>query len=228
LERLEQETRQTEKLKAVAILATGLSHELKNPLQSIRTFAEFLPEQYDSPGFRKRCSEVMGTEITRIMDLLNQLMDFSKPKPAAFQDVEPHPILDSTLGLLGSEFATRHIDLEKRYEANGIRIQADPDRIRQIALNLVLNALQALGRGGKITVSTRPEEGWFVFEVSDTGPGIDPRILPKLFEPFTTTKPSGTGLGLSVVRSIVKEHRGKIPVQSPPGQGATFTVKLPI
>ncbi len=228
LEKLEQEARKTEKLKAITTLAAGLCHELRNPLQTIRTHAEFLPERYDDPVFRKRCAEVMRTEIGRIDEFLKQLMEFAKPKQPTLRQVEPHKILDSTLDLLSNEFLKRRIRLDKQYQANGARLHADQDQFRQIILNLILNALEAIGRDGKILVKTNQENGWFTLEVSDTGSGIDPKILPKLFEPFTTTKPDGNGLGLSIVHSIVLEHRGKISVQSQPGQSTTFTVKLPV
>ncbi len=228
MERLEQEARQTEKLRAVATLAAGLSHELRNPLQVIQTHAEFLPERYDDPEFRRQCSEAMRTEIARVNVFLKQLMDFAHPKLPAFQATEPHKILDSTLDLLSNEFVRRQVQLEKRFEANGAIIQADPDQIRQIILNLTLNALEAIGRDGTILVKTRQEDGYFALELTDSGPGIDPKVLPKLFEPFTTTKPDGNGLGLSIVHSIVREHRGKISVQSQPGQGTTFVLKIPV
>ena len=228
MERFEQESRQSEKFKAVATLAAGLSHELRNPLQSIRTFAEFLPQRYDDPAFREKCKEVMQTEIARVNDLLKQLMDFAKPKSPTLQPMEPHKILDSTLDFLNAEFLVRQVHLEKKYEANGVQIQADSDQLRQVILNLVLNALQAIGKEGRVVVSTHQENGWFTLEVTDTGPGIDPKILPKLFEPFATNKLNGTGLGLSIVHAIVKEHRGVISAQNQPGGGATFRVKLPV
>ena len=228
MEKLEGEARQTEKLKAVATLAAGLCHELRNPLQTIQTHAEFLPEHYDDPAFRKKCTQVMRTEIGRINEFLKQLMEFAKPKPPAFQSVEPHKILDSTLDLLSNEFLKRQVRLDKQYQADGARLHGDPDRLRQVILNLTLNALEAIGQEGEILVKTSQENGWFTLEVTDTGPGINPKILPKLFEPFTTTKPEGTGLGLSIVHSIVQEHQGTIFAQSQPGQGTTFTIKIPI
>ncbi len=227
LERLEQETRQTEKLKSVAALAAGLCHELRSPLQVIQTHVEVLPDHYDEPGFRKRCTETMRAEIIRINDLLKQLMDFAKPKQPLFRPIEPHEILDSTLGLLSNEFVKRRIHLEKYYGANGTTIRADSDQMRQVILNLVLNALQAIDKDGAVTVSTRQENGYFVLDIKDSGPGFDPRIAPKLFEPFNSSKQGGTGLGLSMVHSIVKEHGGKISAESKPGQGTVFSVKLP-
>ncbi len=228
LERLEEETLQTEKLKTVATLAAGLCHELRNPLQAVQTYAEYLPEHYDDLQFREKCSEVMQTELTKINGLLKQLMDFAKPKPPLLQRVEPHKILDSTLDLLSNEFVSRQIHIEKHYEAIDIKIQADPDQFRQVILNLALNAVQAVEEEGRVVVATRQEDDWFIIEVSDSGPGINPKILSKLFEPFNTTKPTGTGLGLSVAQRIITEHRGSISANSFPGQGATFTVKLPI
>jgi signal transduction histidine kinase len=228
VERFEKEVQQTEKFKSVATLAAGLSHELKGPMQAIQTYAEFLPDSYDNPEFRERCSRVMKTEIIRVNNLIKQLMEFAKPKTPSLRPIEPHKIVDSTLDLLSNEFVIHSVNLEKNYLANGAQIQADPDQLRQVTFNLVLNALEATEKNGRITVTTRQDDGWFVLEVSDTGPGIDPAILPKLFKPFETTKPTGTGLGLSVVHGIIREHHGKISVQSEPGQGATFTVKLPI
>ena len=228
LENLEREARKTERLKAVTTLAAGLCHELRNPLQTIRTHAEFLPERYDDPAFRKRCAEVMKTEIGRIDEFLKQLMEFAKPKASAFRQVELHKILDSTLDLLSNEFLKRRIHLDRQYQANGARLHGDPDQLRQVILNLIVNALEAIGQEGKIFVKTSQENGWFTLEVADTGPGIDPKILPKLFEPFITTKPDGNGLGLSIVHDIVREHRGKISVQSHPGQNTTFTITLPV
>lgn len=227
MERLEQEALKAEKLRTVATLAAGLCHELRNPLQAIQTHAEYLPEKCDDPEFRKSCSEIMKTETARINDLLRQLMDFAKPKLPALRAVEPHKILDSTLDILSNEFVRRGTELEKSYQADGVQIQADPDQLRQVILNLTLNALQAMDQGGCVTVKTYQENGWFAFEVKDTGPGIDPKIFGKLFEPFNSSKCEGNGLGLSVVHSIVREHRGKITAQSTPGRGALFTVKLP-
>ncbi len=228
LEKLEGEARKTEKLKAVTTLAAGLCHELRNPLQTIRTHAEFLPERYDDPAFRKRCTEVMQTEIGRIDEFLKQLMEFAKPKSPAFRPVEPHKVLDSTLDLLGNEFLKRRIRLDRQYQANGAHLHGDPDQLRQVILNLIVNALEAIGQEGTVFVKTNQENGWFTLEVADTGPGIDPKILPKLFEPFITTKPEGNGLGLSIVHSIVREHQGRISVQSHPEQNTIFTVTLPI
>ena len=228
MERLEQEARQTEKLRTVATLAAGLSHELRNPLQLIRTYAEILPERFADLEFQKKCSEIFLAESARIIDLLNQLMDFAKPKLPSFKKIEPERIIGSTLDMLNDEFSKHQIELEKQFNANGVHIQADSNQLRQVVLNLIINALEAVGPHSKVTVSTSQKDGWFTLEVSDTGPGIDPKILPTLFEPFTTTKPSGNGLGLSIVHSIVREHRGKLSVQSQPGQGTTFTIKFPL
>lgn len=228
IERLEREARDTEKLRAVATMAAGLCHELRNPLQIIQTHAEFLPDRYDDPAFREQCKEALRTETIRINTLLKELMEFAKPKPAKMRPIEPHPLLDSTLNLLNADFLKHEIQLEKKYLADGTRILADPDRIRQVVLNLALNAMEAIGHSGKITVTTRQDGVWFILEVTDTGPGIDPKILSKLFQPFSTTKENGNGLGLSVAHSIIESHRGRIFAESKPSEGTCFTVKLPL
>lgn len=228
IERLEHETHETEKLRAVATMAAGLCHELRNPLQVIQTHAEFLPDRYNDSDFRQKCSEALQTETKRINVLLKELMEFAKPKPAKLRSVEPHPILDSTLNLLNADLLKHQINLEKQYLADGARIFADPDQIRQVVLNLVLNAMQAIGQKGRVIVTTHQDGVWFVLEVRDTGPGISPKILSKLFQPFTTTKTDGNGLGLSVVHSIIQSHQGRISAESKPGEGTRFTVKLPL
>ncbi len=228
VERYEQESLQTEKLKAVATMAAGLCHELRNPLQVIQTHAEYLSDRSGSPQFIEACSRVMRAEIARISGLLKDLMDFAKPKSPNFQWLEPNQVVESTLDLLSNEFVARQVNLEKHHGADGVKIKADSDQLRQVVLNLVLNALQAVEPKGQVKVATGQENGWFTLEIADTGSGIDPTILPKLFEPFHTTKPGGTGLGLSVVHSIVREHRGEIVVQTNPKQGTTFTIKLPL
>ncbi|MBI3291442.1 MAG: hypothetical protein HYZ73_01330 [Elusimicrobia bacterium] len=216
MEKLEEQVLQAEKLKAVATLAAGVSHELKNPLQLVKTYGELLPENYDDPQFRKRCSEVINTEVGRMTELVRQLMYFARPKQAALQEAEAHSVLEGTLDSLKEQFSEKGAALEKKYGADGARVQVDSDQLRQVFWNLTMNALQAKEKGVRIVIKTWQEDGLFAFEISDNGPGIDPSILPKLFEPFVTTKPNGTGLGLSIVHSIVKEHRGEISVKSKP------------
>lgn len=228
IERLEREARETEKLRAVATMAAGLCHELRNPLQVIQTHAEFLPERYNDPDFRQKCSEALRTETKRINVLLKELMEFAKPKPAKLRSIEPHVVLDSTLNLLNADLLKHKITLERQYRADGAKILADPDQIRQVVLNLILNAMQAIGQEGNIVVTTRQDGVWFVLEVQDTGPGIPSKILSKLFQPFNTTKEDGNGLGLSVSHSIIQSHQGRISVESKPGEGTCFTVKLPL
>lgn len=196
-------------------------------MQVIQTYAEYLPERFNDPDFRRQCCEALQSETGRIGELIKQLMEFSKPKKPALRQIEPHRILDSTLELLNNELVSRQIHLKKEYQANGTQIQVDPDQFRQVILNLILNALQAVSRRGLVTVKTWRENGWFTMEVADTGPGIAPEVLAKLFQPFTTTKEDGTGLGLSIASDIIKEHGGKISAQNHPGRGASFLVRIP-
>lgn len=153
MERLEQEAREAEKMRAASTMAAGLCHELRNPLQAIQTYSEFLPVKYDDPEFRKNCMEAMRTEITRINEMLKQLMDFAKPKTPTLQVIEPHKVLDSTLDLLSNEFIKKQIKFTKYYTANGAWVKADPDQLRQVILNLALNAIQAVAWKGRITVT---------------------------------------------------------------------------
>ena len=228
MEWLEEQAQETDRFKAVSTMAAGLCHELRNPLQVIQTHAEFLPEMYDDPKFRSSCSETMKTEIIRINDLLTQLMEFAKPKSPKLKEVHPNDIIESTLNMLTNEFVQRKIKLEKKLSLEIQTIHADPDQLRQIILNLTLNALQAIHKRGTITVTTYMRNNHFMFEIADTGPGIASEVISKLFQPFATTKTDGNGLGLSIVQNIVHQHHGTISLKSRLGLGATFVVQLPI
>lgn len=228
VERLEQEIRQTEKMKSVATLAAGLAHEIRNPMTAIQTFMRFLPEKYDDPGFRQSCHHVVVTEIDRVNELLTQLMDFAKPNPPKIQPVDVHRLIHSTLDFMSNESLRRRIEVRRELRAEEPVVPVDGNQIRQVLLNLALNGFDAMPPGGTLTVETARHNGSFLIAVRDTGCGIPAKELPHLFDPFRTTKAHGNGLGLSVAYGLIREHRGTIAVTSQVGQGTTFTIKLPV
>jgi len=227
MERLEHEVRQSEKLKAISTLAAGMAHEIKNPLTTIKTFAQFLPEKSGDAEFQEKFHRLVPKEVDRIDRIVRQLLDFAKPAAPSLQPTQLSQLLDETLDFLNSEALRRRIDVERSYSSHDT-IQADPQQLRQVFLNLFLNSLDAMnGHGGKLTVSTATADSRLTVTVSDTGCGIPKDDLKRIFDPFFTTKPSGTGLGLSVVHGIIKEHRGTIHIDSREGQGTRITVAFP-
>lgn len=226
LERLEQEALQGENRKAVATLAAGMAHEIKNPLSSIKTFAAYLPKKYDDPEFREKFSRIVGQEVNKITTMVQELLDFAKPKPPEPQPTQLSKLIDETIEFLHGSLVDKHITVMRAYSTQD-SVWVDPSQMKQVFLNLLMNSIQAMHRAGCITISTVAEDGHLAVLVADTGPGIPRQDLSKVFDPFYTTKPDGTGLGLSVVHSIIREHRGKVTIDSDVGRGTTVRIQLP-
>jgi signal transduction histidine kinase len=213
-------------------LATGIAHEVRNPLVAIKTFAELLPERADDQEFRSTFAKVAVKEIHRIEELLGRLRVLAEPTAAALQplDIEV-PILE-TLDLLRGEADRRRIRLVSEVGPGLSPIRGDSDRLKQLFLNLLLNGFEAMGAGGTLRVTARPDfarqgQGVVMVRVADTGPGIPREDLARVFEPFFTTKAQGTGLGLAICRTIADAHRAALWVESEPGVGTTFVIQFP-
>ncbi len=228
MEQLEEQAFQAEKFKAVSTLAAGMAHEIKNPLTAIQTFAEFIPERYRDPDFARRLHEVLTAEAKRMQELVQELLTFAKPKPPQVSPVDLAPLIASTVNLLSGELSKRHIQWAVDCQHNGTALRADSDQLRQVLINLIQNATDAMPNGGQLKIATQAVNSHLELTISDTGTGIPPALLPKIFDPFVTTKPDGNGLGLAVVYSIIQAHRGSIRAESEPGRGTTFTVSLPL
>ena len=228
MERLEQQVRHAEKLEAVSILAAGMAHEIKNPLTSIKTFAAYLPEKAHDPSFQQKFQRIVTREVDKIDQIVRRLLDFAKPAPPQLQPTRVSPLLDETLEFLSSECLKKRIQIERSYDPDGA-IQADPQQLRQVFLNLLLNSLEAMdGNGGTLSVTTATSHGQLIVAIQDTGPGIPDKHLTRVFDPFFTTKPHGTGLGLSVVHRIITEHRGTIAFNSQLNHRACCTLAFPL
>ncbi len=228
MERLEEQALQTEKFKAVSTLAAGMAHEIKNPLTAIQTFAAFIPEKHKDPEFAKKLQEVLTAEAKRMQELVQDLLTFAKPKIPQLQPVDLAPLIASTLTLLSSDLSKHRVQWAVDCQHNGTAIHADPDQLRQVLINLIQNAADAMPGGGQLKISTQAVNSHLELTVSDTGSGIPPTLLPKIFDPFVTTKPDGNGLGLAMVYSILQSHHGSIRADSQLNHGTTFTVSLPL
>lgn len=220
-----------EKLSAIGKLSASIAHEFNNPLQGILSILKGLRKRAIMEDEDRELLNAAIGESDRMRDLIRSLQEFNRPSTHRKVFMNVHKSLDSILLLHKSDFKTKRIALELDYAEGLPQILAVPDQIKQVFLNLLANAADACQqRGGVITVRTRQEDDWVEVAIKDTGIGIKPEDMEQIFRPFYTTKPAvkGTGLGLSVSYGIIQHHQGEIQVESRPGEGATFTVLLPI
>lgn len=228
VEKLEEQALQTEKLRAVSVLAAGMAHEIKNPLTTLKTFTEFIPERQRDPAFLQKLHDVYTTEINRIQNIVKDLLDFAKPKPPQLKPVNLEFLIRSTLQLLSNDLLKQQVQWSLDCRHNGAPLRADPDQLRQVLINLIQNAADAMPNGGRLSIATQSINSHIELTISDTGTGIPKDLLPKIFDPFVTTKENGNGLGLAMVHSIIRAHGGIIHADSSPGHGTTFIMSLPL
>ena len=234
LEAAQQQLIEGERLSAVGRMANMIIHDIKNPMQGIRMFAEMAAEADLSPEDRREFSETMCREIDSLVGLCQEILDFARGATSlAKADVPLDDFVMETIMALAAELEQGHVELETNLQ-HGSAISLDANRVRRVLLNLCRNAIEAMGTdGGTLrltTTATGDATGRLGarIEVSDTGPGIPPEILDTLFDPFVTHgKDHGTGLGLAIVKKIVEDHGGTIEVATARGQGTTFTICLP-
>jgi len=226
--RLQEGIRKSDQLRIAGTLASGIAHEIKNPLTSLKSFTAYLEEKHNDPSFRKKFREVVGQEIGHIERLVSDLLDFVKPHLPALKQIDVHKSLDRTFELINSALAHANISLVRVYHRPNTEIMGDPSQLQQAFLNLFLNAMDAMPNGGELRVSTSTENGWLTIRIEDTGCGMTKDQLEHIFEPFYTTKESGTGLGLAITKRIIEDHRGKIKITSQENKGSVFEISLPL
>ncbi len=231
--RMEENLKRAEQMKLVGEWATALAHEIKNPLAGIKVSVEVLAEELETEDDRAVVKKAVQ-EIKRIEMLLKSLLNFAKPPKPQLSATSLNELLDKTLG-----FSLKHsghgsartgkIGLSKDFDTQLPSVRVDPMQFQQIFLNLILNATEAMPRGGQLRVTTRhnPTERSIVVEIADTGKGIEESDMDRIFQPFFTTKKKGTGLGLAITKRLVEQHDGNISVSSEPGQGSAFSIVLP-
>lgn len=222
----------TDRLSGLGTLAAGVAHEIRNPLVSVRTFLQLLPERADDLHFRTEFRELALAEIERICELINDLLGFARPHVADRTAVDLNDLLDQTLRLLAPDLRRQVVAVVRTQDLALASIDAAEGQVRQVLINLIANGVEACGGPGELFVETRQvdEDGraWAVVTVADTGPGIPESDVPQLFDPFFTTKPNGSGLGLYIVRQIISEHGGQIRIEPREGGGARFSIYFPL
>ena len=217
-----------QRLAAIGTLAKGLAHEIKNPLTVIRSFIEALQERYNEPEFREKFFKVVDSEIDRMNGVIEQLLDFAQPVSPKFEDIQVHKLLDEAVSFVEHDFNKKEINIVKDYCNYNVEISADSNQLKEVFLNLFINALDAMEQGGKLTILTQITYKELRILISDTGCGIPKENIPQVFDPFFTTKDKGHGLGLSIVHNIIQAHQGTIEVKSKLNSGTTFIITLPI
>jgi signal transduction histidine kinase len=227
-ERMHAERRalQNEKLSTLGLLAGSIAHEVKNPLSSIKTIASVLAEQLGPSSVHGEDLQLILGEIDRLSTTTSQLLDFARPTAPNSQNALV-PVLERTLHIMRHVAGQHDVTIDGPPQASLPSVTADESSLREIFFNLLSNSIDAAGAGGRVSIDCREEDGYLVTEFRDTGPGIAPEVQDRLFAPFFTTKPQGTGLGLYVVARRVRELGGEIRCHSAVGQGTSFIVKLP-
>jgi signal transduction histidine kinase len=225
----QQQLRLTERVAELGTLAANLAHEIGTPMNVILGRAEHLMQRTDDKTMKKGL-ETIAAQVERITKLMNQLLTIARRGPTNFRPMDLRRVVKDCLDTVEERLSRYRIQVVLEFDEALPKIHGDRDQMMQVLLNLVLNAVQAMPEGGTLRVVAAPDGAQHIrLRVADTGQGIPPDVLPKIFEPFVTTKArgQGTGLGLTVVLGIVQEHGGSITVDSMPGQGTTFTLLLP-
>jgi signal transduction histidine kinase len=217
-----------DRLANLGLLSAGMAHEIKNGMVAIKTFVDLLAKKNPDAEL----TEVVGRELHRINAIVTQMLRIAAPKSAHFTTVKIHEALDHSLRLLQHQASGKLISIKRDYRAAPDTVRGDDAQLQQAFMNMLLNALEAMGMNGALTVGTEIVNGEtgarsVKIKIQDTGSGIAPENLARMFEPFFTTKKNGTGLGLAISHGIVLEHHGTIEVQSERNKGSTFSISLP-
>jgi signal transduction histidine kinase len=232
LKRSRELIQRSDRLSAIGTMAAGLAHEIRNPLVSIRTFTQLLPERMEDEEFRSKFLTLALSEVDRICALINELLAFARPAPAQLSRIDLNQCLEGICMLLESQSRNKGIQLKTKLRPNLRSMIADEDQVKQVVMNVVLNAIQACAEGGKVEVSSYEnvveEKAYLCIEIADTGRGIEREFLEHIFDPFFTTRRDGTGLGLSIAHQIVTRHGGFIDVKSDVGRGTAFFINMPV
>jgi len=233
LERSREHLLQAEKMAMVGKLAAGMAHGIRNPLTSVKMRLFSLSRSLEFSDYQKEDFDVISEEIRHTDTIVQNFLEFSRPPKLKMQQVSPSMVVDLAIKLLEHRLKSYDVNVNVIRKHPLPEIQADPEQLKEVLVNLMVNACEAMGQGGSILIheeenKTRVLNRVAVIRLTDNGPGVSDEIKNKLFEPFFTTKEEGTGLGLSIADRIIKEHKGWLDVTSKEGQGATFIITLPV
>ncbi|MBI5817832.1 MAG: GAF domain-containing protein [Verrucomicrobia bacterium] len=224
---VEEQLRQNEQLSALGLLAAEIAHEIRNPLTVVKMLFHSLDLRFDADDPRAKDATIIGEKMDQMNRILDQTLTFARRSEPELKPTDVNALFDDVLLLVRHKLMQQSITLQWQPAAGLPLASLDRTQIEQAALNLILNATQAMPRGGTLTITTQAREPGVCVNISDTGVGMTAEVRERLFDGFLTTKSAGTGLGLAVVRKIIDAHHGRIEVESSPGKGTTFRVFLP-
>jgi PAS domain S-box-containing protein len=228
---LEADLRRRDRLTAMGALASGVAHEVRNPLNAISVIVQRLEREFAPTTGQEeygQLTRVVRDEVRRVNGIIVEFLDLARPPQLQIRQVELKSLLEKAAQVIAPQVAAKGLQLVRsRFEAEGVVVPADPDQLQQALLNLLTNAVEAT-TDGRVEIEARlTESGDVQIEVADTGTGIPPENIERIFDLYFTTKPEGTGLGLGLVHRIITEHGGRLDVQSQPGHGTRITLQLP-
>ncbi|MEO6811509.1 MAG: ATP-binding protein [Isosphaeraceae bacterium] len=217
----------------IAQLAGGLAHEVRNPLSTMRLNLDLLAEDFqgaETPRDRRVLQKIerVRKESHRLQEIVENFLQFARIREVALHPADLNVVVDEMRDFCEPQAACQGIVMRTYYAPDLPAVSMNPDLFKQAILNLILNAQHAMPQGGELLLTTRGDGPAVVLDVTDTGCGIPPESHPRIFEPFFSTRPGGTGLGLSYTRRIIEAHGGSISLESEPGKGSKFTIRLPI
>jgi signal transduction histidine kinase len=212
----------------VGALAAQVAHEIKRPLAGIKSAMELISQEYAMSDAERRLLVRVEDELQHVDETIRDLLSLARPVGLNAQTLDLHAVINGALVRLSGLPGADRVSVERLYDPSVPPLVGDPARLEQAVLNLSVNAVEAMGEGGRLTITTRLAEGEVLVDVRDTGSGIAPENLERVFKPFVSTKPLGTGLGLPLVARVVAAHEGRITVESEVGRGTTFHIHLPV
>jgi len=225
--RLEEKLRQTEHLSAIGEMTAGVSHEIRNPLGIIKSSAQLMKKKMARLDPSSNIPDIIVEESSRLDRIIKDFLDFAKPKIADLRPCAIEEIIEKNLVFLAPQIEEEQVRIIKDFKNNLPEVLADPAMLYQAFLNIFLNSFQAMDETGQITIATRYDQGEILISFTDTGAGVDPEILKKIWTPFFTTKDTGTGLGLGIIKNIIEAHDGRISISNSPSGGTVVEVALP-
>ena len=227
IRQLEDQLQRAERDAVVGRMAAGVAHELRNPLSSVKGLTLLLKSRFQDDLSTQQTADLMVEQVERLDRSISELLDYARPGLITKKTLQIDELLAKAVMLVRTDTETHHITVEEHLGCGTTSMEGDRDKLTQVFLNLFLNGIQAMEEGGRLIVSSRCMEEEIVVQIGDSGCGIPPDLVEKVFEPYFTTKEDGTGLGLAMSARIIQGHNGSITLESREKQGTTVTVRLP-
>jgi two-component system, NtrC family, sensor histidine kinase HydH len=226
--RLEEKLRQAEHLSAIGEMTAGVSHEIRNPLGIIKSSAQLMKKKMARLDAESNIPDIIIEESRRLNNIITDFLDFAKPKQANLRPCSITDVIEKNLSFLGTQIQEQGISITREFHHKMPTMQADPDMLYQAFLNILINSFQAVNKNGTITISTRCDAHNVYISFADNGNGIGEDVIKKIWTPFFTTKDTGTGLGLGIVKNIIEAHNGTITISNAEPSGTVVDIALPI